>query len=947
MTLNNKLSFRFILLFFFSLELFCQKKITPNWLTNENGLSQGFISALHQDDNGFLWIGTKSGLNRFNGRTFKHFETDITSLQNNQIRSIKGNNNFILIATEGDLHLYLPKHNTFKTFNLGFGIGDIYKQNNNTFWLVGTNGKFHKLTQLKKIDSKSIKINKYFKIETHQKINVNSYFKLTTFKNKILYFQQDSLFKTPTLFDIETERSIELPQINSQKFKLNAKVGYTVFNDKILIYTDDAIYIGDENSWKKLPINFKILNAISLPNNRLVVFSTLNEYLFFEYDAIKNGLDFNNATYIFKTKKTRFYNTLEDDSDNIWVGTAGYGLMKFNNRQLKIQHYFEGKSIYATPFISNNETVHIYNPITEENLIIEGTNSSENHLIKSFCNTYKEVEFIQSKNTIWGVTFNSEGLEIYKQNQNKFTLFKKVKIDFEFHKRFFEIDEKTNHLIILIGDKIKRIDLNNGNEETYTLSQNYGFLSFLVISKNEYWIGTQQGLVHFKISDNQVDEKFFSTKNSNLANNRVSSLHIDNSDFNTLWIGTKGGGLHKHEIGSTIFERIGISNKFPDHTIYGILEDDNHNLWLSTNKGILNYNKTTKQFKSFLKDDGFQGNEFNTFAYKKSKKGTLYFGGINGLNTFNPNDLIQNTHTPKAFITELKINNSHIKKELSSEFLKSISLNHNENNINLKFAATEFTAPFKNKFSYYLENAEKEWAHVSHENTANYLNLKPGSYSFKLKSSNNDGIWSNDITSLNIKISPPWYKTNFAYIFYFITFSSLLFYIIKLRENRINRLRKYENTKLEKRLLETEIAYKQKDLIDLATTISENTKWRDYLLNSLKKIKDSKGKTKEKNLNELVNEIKVKTSIEKNRLEYQSKIDILNNEFYNNLLDKYPNLSKNELRLCSLLKLELSSKEIAQIQNIELQSVYINRSRLRKKMKLNSDENLNNILKKI
>lgn len=943
-TLFTKLLF---LLLFTTIKLFSQKNITPKWLTNDQGLSQGFISALHQDKNGFIWIGTKSGLNRFDGRSFKYFEkNNITSLQNNQIRSIKGNNEFILIATEGDLYLYLPKYNRFYPFNLNFGIGDIFKQNDNTFWLASLHGELHKLTQLKEIENKNFTPLNYFKIKTNKHVKVNSYFKLTPFKNNILYFQQDSIYKIPTLFNLNSEEIHQLPPINSQKTLSNAKIGYTVFDNTILIYTDTHIFINQKDNWKKFPISFKITNAISLPKNKMVVFSTLNEYLFFDYKTIKNGLDPKNASYIFKTKKSSFYNVLEDFSNNIWIGTTGYGLMKFNNRQLKIQHHFKGKSIYAKPFVSNKETVHIYNPIIQGNLFIKGKDYNEFKLLKNFANTHKEVEFIQNKESLLGIAIHPEVLKIYKLTQNKFSLFKELKINFEFHKRFFTIDDASNQLIILLGDKIKLIDLKNGNEKTYSLNKNFDLLSFLVVNKNEYWIGTQQGILKVNIFNDKIEYKHLTIKNSKLANNNVASLHVDKQNSNILWIGTKGGGLHKYTKNTDYFERIGLKQNFPDHTIYGILEDNNNTLWLSTNKGIISYNKTTTNIHHFLKDDGLQANEFNTFAYAQSKKGIFYFGGINGLNTFHPTDLTVNTNSPKAFITELKINDQYINENISIEFLKNIRLKHHQNNLSFKFASTEFTAPFKNEFNYYLEGAEKEWIHKSYENTANYLNLKPGNYTFKLKSSNNDGIWNDKYTPLHIKITPPWYLTNLAYTFYFIAFSFLLFYFMKLRENKINRLRKYEKAKLEKKLLENEIANKQKDLMDLANTISENTRWRDYLLNALKKIKESKGKTKEKNFNELVNEIKVKTSIEKNRLEYQNKIDILNNEFYTNLLNAYPNLTKNELRLCSLLKLELSSKEIAQIQNIELKSVYINRSRLRKKMALTQDTNLISVLRK-
>ncbi len=952
MNSNNKLIFYFsFLLFIFHLKISAQKKIIPDWITIEDGLSQGYISGLHQDSNGFLWIGTKAGLNKYDGREFKYFDNqniDITSLQNEQIRSIKGGNDFVLIATEGDLYLFIPKLNKFHPFKLGFGIGDIFQENSKTYWIADLQGGFHKLT---KSSSKHLKIENpitSFKIDKIKNVKINSYFKLTKYKNNILHFHQEGKFKIPKLFNFEQEKSFNLPSIFNRKIPSEEKIGYTVIDEVIIVYKDNTIYLGDKLKWKKVSVSYKIINAIVLPKKKMLVINTFDKYLFFDLKAVKNGrLAISDATFVLETKKAGFTYVLEDYSGNIWLGTSGYGLMKINQLQMQIEHYFEGVSIYAKPFVSSKGTVFLYNPINEENLLIP-KNLNEAVKIKKLTNKYREVEFIQNPKDkiIWAISIDPKNLIIHKETSKGFKLFKKLPINYQYNFRLFDLNPKTNELVIALGSKLYIINLLNGNQTIYSYKSQLNLLTLKIGVDNQYWLGTEQGLVQLHIDKAIIHSKIFNTRNSKLQNNKVSAIHVDKDNSNNLWIGTKGGGLHKFDVNKQTITNFNTKFHFPDNTIYGILEDHSKYLWLSSNKGIIRFHKLTGNIKHFTKNDGLQGNEFNTFAFTQNDQGMMYFGGTNGLNIFNPKLLDKNESLAKAFLTEVKINNTNLQRSLTPEYLKKIKLKYFQNNLSFKFASTEFTAPFKNKFSYYLDGAEKEWAHTSLQNTANYLNIKPGNYTFKLKTSNNDSVWNEEFTSLSIQITPPWYKTTWAYGFYLLLFTSLIIGIIKLRENRINRIRKYENTQLENQLLETKILNKQKDLIDLANSISENTKWRNYLLNALQKIKISKGRAKEQNFIDLINEIKIKTSVEKNRIEYQNKIDVLNNEFYVNLLAKYPNLSKNELRLCSLLKLDLSSKEIAEIQSIELKSVYINRSRLRKKMGLTPDTDLISVLKK-
>ncbi|MEO1437505.1 MAG: ATP-binding protein, partial [Bacteroidota bacterium] len=240
-----------------------------------------------------------------------------------------------------------------------------------------------------------------------------------------------------------------------------------------------------------------------------------------------------------------------------------------------------------------------------------------------------------------------------------------------------------------------------------------------------------------------------------------------------IWVATKGGGLHRLDTKSMQFEFLNTKNGLPNDVIYSVLNDEQGSLWLSSNKGIIRYQPSTRDIRQFTADDGLQSDEFNTYAYGKGQDGTLYFGGIKGLNAFHPRDLGDNPIVPKVQITQLEVNNQAIQVADSSgilaeamEYTQEIQLAHHQNNFSLSFAALEFSAPFKNQFSYYLEGAEAPWSHQSTDHKATYLNQPPGRYTFKLKAANGDGVWNEVPVELKIRILPPWYLSTFAYIFY-------------------------------------------------------------------------------------------------------------------------------------------------------------------------------------
>ena len=203
--------------------------------------------------------------------------------------------------------------------------------------------------------------------------------------------------------------------------------------------------------------------------------------------------------------------------------------------------------------------------------------------------------------------------------------------------------------------------------------------------------------------------------------------------------------------------------------IYGILGDEEGNLWLSTNKGLSRFNPQEETFRNYDINDGLQSSEFNYNAYYKSKSGELFFGGINGFNVFYPKDIKDNPNIPPVVITDFQIFNKSVpvgQDEGGSSILtnsisetKAIQLSHKDNVISFEYVALDYAAPEKNEYAYIMEGLENEWNYVGKRRYATYSKLPPGEYTFRVKGSNNDGVWNEEGASINIIISPPLWET--------------------------------------------------------------------------------------------------------------------------------------------------------------------------------------------
>jgi signal transduction histidine kinase/ligand-binding sensor domain-containing protein len=259
------------------------------------------------------------------------------------------------------------------------------------------------------------------------------------------------------------------------------------------------------------------------------------------------------------------------------------------------------------------------------------------------------------------------------------------------------------------------------------------------------------------------------------------------------WFATRLGGLFRLNEENGTFTAFTKRDGLPSNTIYSIVEDDDGNLWLTTNKGLCRFSPSTRTCTIFDKDDGLQSNQFEIRAENvggcfKGKDGTLYFGGPNGLNVFHPHNLHTNKIVPPVAITRFSLFGKPIP---GNNEASEIVLNYDENFFSFEFAALNYSNSAKNQYAYRLVGVDKDWVYSGNRRLASYTAVSPGNYVFRVKASNNDGIWNEKGTSVRIIILPPWWRTWWAYLLYLLVSGSLIFLSVrsytkrKLREQRV------------------------------------------------------------------------------------------------------------------------------------------------------------------
>ncbi|MDQ3290050.1 MAG: ATP-binding protein, partial [Bacteroidota bacterium] len=472
----------------------------------------------------------------------------------------------------------------------------------------------------------------------------------------------------------------------------------------------------------------------------------------YRYQATNpNGLPFNDIN--------RF---VEDTQGNIYMGTNGGGLLYFNRASNRFQQFLHDPKNPNS--LSNDVIVGLYLD-KQQNLWIGtyygGLNKFDGKTFTHYRHNPKDPNSL-SDDRVW---------EIFE-------------------------DSRNNLWVGTLGGGLELFDRKNETFQHYragapkSVHSDYIF-SIIEDKANNLWIGTAYGTDKL----NPKTGEFTHYVNSNndaqgLSNNNIITVMEDSRGL--IWMGTNEG-LNIFNKKKNTFRSFRKEDGLPDNSIQGIVEDDRHTVWLSTQNGISNVTvrldpKATDfslKFKNYDVSDGLQGKAFNNNAFLKTRSGDLLFGGSNGFNIFHPGKLEINKQIPQVVLTGFQIYNQTVAAgdtlngrvllDKSINQVKEITLKHHENMFSIAFAVLNFLQPEKNQYIYQLEGFNDQWLGVDNEvRKVTFTNLDPGTYIFRVKASNNDGIWNSTGTALQITILPPFWKTNVAFAIYFILFLGAL-----------------------------------------------------------------------------------------------------------------------------------------------------------------------------
>lgn len=774
-------------------------------LTTDEGFSQGQVRSIFQDSYGFIWIGTDNGLNRYDGQNFvvyKHNPLNEHSINNSDIRCIfEDSKKNLWIGTFLGLDLYDRKLDRFVRFKIGSiqtVVSSILEDSKGNLW-IGTHGSLYYYN----IHTSS------FKVYTKEANNLTNNFIRSIVKDKneriwvgtingLNCFDAAKDTFIPYLFDANENTRFRSNRIAT--LKVDYKNRLWVGTDKGLYLFLNSQEVPEKGTFRHFyhnPLDDKsiaeggILTMIEDTENNLWIgteFGGLDCINLKKFDA--GDTEFfhyrNDPAQATSLSNNTVYSILEDKQKNLWVGTYSKGLNVFNRSSMRFSTAFTSKKNgYA---LSSN----FVNTFFEENdFLWLGTDNGLNQVnkktgkVKAFLNDPLDPQSISSnwiqailkdsRGNLW-IGTRGGGLNKFNYESGTFTRFLNNPADSTslLSNIIFSIyeDEKKNLLLgsleggLILFDRDKLIFKNYNNESpsntpsyvTHVCGAPGGGLWLLTIRTVDLFIPGKKTISYAHSAQDPLS----------LSSDITTCLHKDRN--NNLWIGTDNG-LNVLDVRTNKFKTYTTKDGLPDNTIKAILEDDHGNLWVATNKGISKFVDATKypsvtEFKNYTPSDGLQGYEFNKRAGFKDSKGWMYFGGSNGVNYFHPDSIKNNTYIPDIKIVDFLVLDKSVKIGAENSPLKQnialaseITLSYKLSVFKFKFAALNYISPERNQYAYKMEGFDADWNYSGNIGEATYMNLNPGKYTFRVKASNNDGIWNETGTSLKIVITPPWWAT--------------------------------------------------------------------------------------------------------------------------------------------------------------------------------------------
>ena len=695
---------------------------------NRSSISDDHVVSIYQDASGIIWVGTeRRGLNRLDPSTFQFTrylanENDPSGISGNWVTGITEDRygNLWVSTWGGGLNLYDRANNRFIRFSHQSGddlslcddrILRLYRGPSGNIW-VGTAKGIQKLLY----DQQGKYYFERLKVDHPRSESILS-------EKKVLSLLEDS----QSNLWVGTEWGLVkvLPSGSARLFT----------NDPL-----DPLSLSSNSIWSLYEDNTGIIWIGTY-------FQGINKIDRFQrkFSHVSSGINRNN------TLSHNLVSSLaEDPQGNIWIGTDGGGLNYWDREAKKYTHYLAGKDDID---LSSNSIVSLL--VDDQDQLWVGTWEGGINVKKKGSKQFSQLRHNPSdKNSLSGNYI----FDLYQDSKGRIwisSFFKGLDVYLPEENRFLHFDKNSTKGVNSI--KIRTI-----------YEDHLGYI----------WLGSEGfGANRLRFDDqlNITEAKYFMydpKDSTSIGSNTIEAICQDSKG--RLWFGTAGSGINRYNYQDESFIRIASQGSLASNLAYAIEEDDQGKLWISTNHGLTRYDPESHEFEVYDEVDGLQATEFFTGSSLKTREGELLFGGINGMNRFFPEEIETNPLEPPVYLTKFSVSNQHVSVGKNSPLKKhiskaeKISLKYFQNDFSFEFSALNYSQASKNKYLYKLEDYDQTWRDPSHIHKAVYTNVPPGEYTFRLKASNNDGIWSKNEVSLPITIKRPWWATYWAYTLYVV-----------------------------------------------------------------------------------------------------------------------------------------------------------------------------------
>ena len=797
----------FCVLACFFITIFCQAQSVEEHyyfknLSIRNGLSQNTVNAILQDRKGFIWLGTKDGLNRYDGLSFRKFKHDAAnprSIGNSFITSLYEDfNGNIWVGTDAGVYIYYPEKEAFEEFDcqslektrIERSVSMIAGDKQGRVWIaVEAQGMFC-------YDARQKLLRNYPLSEISSNIKCFTFDSGGTlwlgFYGDGLYYSKDNLatvhpYGSPEDGKREFEGGVitkivqgnynclyigsvkegvsELNLTSGQVRNLLAidESGESIFCRDLLPYSDNELWIGTESgiyiynlrTAQFIHLRASLYDSYSLSDNAIyALYKDREEGLWI--GSYFGGVDYypRQYTYFAKYYPKNIANSLHGkrvrefcraDDGTLWIGTEDGGLNHFNPKTKEF-HFFEPSAGFTNIHGLCMDGSHLWVGTFSKGLRVIDTRTGV------ILRTYTEGHTSHSlnDNSIFSICRTSAG-EIYLG-----TLFGLLRYN------------RTQ-------DNFDRIPELNGKFVYDIKEDSYGNL----------WLATYaNGAYCYDVSARRWKNYVFDAEDEkSLPYDKVLSVFEDS--YRQIWLTTQGGGFCLFHPDTETFTRYGLKDGLPNDVVYQIVEDDDRFLWLTTNNGLVRFDPKTMEMKVFSTANGLPTNQFNYRSGFKDEAGNIYLGSINGFVAFDPRTFAENRQVPAVAITDFLLFNKEVPVGETDSPLKSsitfsdkVVLTADQNSFSFRIAALSYQAPRMNKLMYKLEGFDEGWLTIGESPLVTYSNLGYGDYVFKVKASNSDGVWNEQETSLHLSILPPFYLSGWAYCFYVLFFMGCLVCVI-------------------------------------------------------------------------------------------------------------------------------------------------------------------------